>query len=255
MVVEHLKRAWAAYKKNFWPLVGSYLLLTAITMLLAFLGIALVMIPFIGYAVDQIPTESEIALAAPLVVSGFLVFLIAVVVGTILKCGYIGLAAEALKKKTKLSTLFDTVRKRWVSLLGTEILKGIITLFLFAPALFFGLPQLQIAEDGSFAVGSWSLLCVAILLAIVAAFVSLLFVFNAYAVVLDKTTAVGGIRKSFEFVRKTYISLLALVILLAIITLGGSMLPIIGTLIALVFIGPFTILTLTSFYLSKKKRR
>lgn len=256
MVVEHLKRAWKAYRKNFWPLVGAYLLIVAIAGLLVVGGVVLAMGPFMAAAeTGEQPTVAEVEANVPYMIVGALSFLLGMVVSVILGGGFIAMAGESLSRKTKLKTLFDTVRKRWMSLIGTEILRTIIIMFLFVPAILFFIPFLYDLAISSLTVSSWLFLAVAVLLAIIAVFASLLFRFNVYAVVLDKTSAVDGIRRSFAIVRRNYLSALALVVLLGFISLVAVLVPILGTVVVLLFVQPFIILSLTSFYLSKRGRK
>jgi len=245
MVVEHLKRAWAAYKKNFWPLVGAYLLIAAVAGLLVGGGMILVMSPFM--VSDAVPTMAQIEASSSNMAIGALISLIGLIISIVLGGAYIAMAAEAINRKTKLRTLVDTIRKRWVSIIGTEILRSIIILLMFLPAVL-SLGYAILAD-------SLLVLIVAILLGAVAAFASLLFMFNIYAVVLDKASAVNGIKKSFVIVSKTYFSVLALVVLLTFISLVVSIVPILGSIIAIIFLGPFMVLSFTSFYLSKRKKR
>ncbi len=245
MVVEHLKRAWQAYKKNFRPLVTASILMTLITTVIVIPGVIFSIVPLAALtSVEEIST-----LNAPLMVLGFVMFFIGIIVGIVLQGGYIAVGRDALKKKAKVMTMFDVARSRWKSIIGTSIIKALIFVLLFLPALIVGLVAISLQ--------SWSIACLAIILGIAGILVSLLFNFNTYAVVLDRIAAMEGIRKSYRIVRPNYIKVFILSILVLIIagaaTLLSSLIPFLGSVVAVVFVAPFVMLTWTSYYLSKKK--
>lgn len=250
MVVEHIGRAWEAYKRNFWSLVGAYLLIAIVTGVVAIIGIVLMAAPFIfALAANQVPSLSLLTTNVPTMVVGFTILLLGILIGVVLGGGYVAMARDALKRKTKLGTLFDTARARWKSLIGTAIIKSVIKVLLFAPALLAGLAALAYR---SLALGG-----LAVIFGILAFLACLLFILNTYAVVIDRATAMDGIRKSYRIVRRNYTSALALTILLGLIGLAAGLLnvliPVLGTIIAIVVVGPIAILAWTSYYLSKKK--
>jgi len=266
MVVEHLKKAWTAYIRNFWSVVGAYLLIVLIAVLATGGGVAIMMSPFMdSLAAGLTPTSEEVAAGVPMIVLGLVVTLIGIFVSVALQGGYIALTRDALKRKSKAATMFKTTRERWMSLIGTSILKGIITIIFLLPAIIVGLMAIGYS--------SWLLVGVAILFAIVAIFALLLFNFNVYAVALDRATAAEGITKSFAMVKRHYLKVLGLAILLLLIGGAvaavnilatdldttypplGSILNIISSVIAIIFVGPFTMLAWTSCYLSLKNKK
>jgi hypothetical protein len=251
MVFEHLERAWTAYRRNIWSLVGAYLLVAVIAGLLVGGGVVIAMMPILAASTSgQTPTMEELTSGMPLMIIGVIVALIGMFITVALQGGYIAMTRDALKRKSNISSMFKVVRERWMSLIGTAILSAIIAVIFFLPAIIVGVYAIIIT--------SWELLAVAILLGIIAMFACLLLNFSIYAVALDKAKAVDGVKRSIAMVKRHYLKVLGLAILLFLIALGGallSMIPFIGTIITIIFIGPFTMLAWTSCYLSLKNKK
>ncbi|MBU5557474.1 MAG: hypothetical protein QW751_00100 [Candidatus Aenigmatarchaeota archaeon] len=234
MAVEHLKKAWAAYKRNLCPLIGAYLLILFVVLVLAGAGIWLA-------------SMSSTAGLEPLLFGTIILLTAAAIVGAILSGAYIAVARDALKKKARIVIMWNVARERWKSLLGGLIIQILITILLFVPAL--------VAGIYGYVNKSMAFIGLATLLAIPAIFASLLFNFIVYAIVIDKTKVMDGVCKSYRVVRKNYLDILVLYVIIVIISLVLTIIPILGMILSVLFVTPFSVLAFTSWYLSKRTQR
>lgn len=254
MFVEHFKKAWSAYRKNFCDLVGANLIALVILYFFMISAVLVAIIPVIGsiaqaqtFTMDTVINYllssglGYLAIAAVIAVMGFAIYII-------LSTALIRVAGDAVKGRAHWRDMFKVARARWLSILGVSILTTVLSLLCFAPMLLLlvaGLAQ-----------SAWLTVLLAISAGIAGFLLAILFVFAPYAVVLDGVNAVTGLRKSIAFVRKSYFEVLLLFVLLAFIAIVASfvltLIPFLGGALTTVLITPYILLVLTSYY---KKRR
>lgn len=271
MIEEYLSKAWDAYKKNFWELIAATLIVTLIVGGI----IVLSMIPFLGSvflaAAASAGAESARLAFASNLMETFSIFIIGLIVAAIagiaLGAGLVRVYADALKGKAQIGSLFSTAREKFWSILGANVLRGLILLPLFAVLL---LPLLLMLFATSFSssaytsmMGSPSVnfyqqalgnigIMLWLLLGFIAFFlIALLFTLADWAVVLGNLGAAESVKKSYAVVKENYLELLALAAILAVISFAVSFVPVLGGLINFFVVTPLMGLAYTAFYMEK----
>ncbi len=263
MIEEYLSKAWDAYKRNFWEIIAA----TLIVLLIVGGIVVLSIIPLIGsILLAAAGSESARLALANNIMSSFSIFfigmIIAVIAGIALGAGLVRVYADALKGKAQIGALFSTAREKFWSILGANVLKGLILLPLFAVLL---LPPLLISFSSMIPMAvsspfgtSFSNMGMGIMLWLLLGFIAffliaLLFTFADWAVVLGNLGAVESVKKSYAVVKENYLELLALAAILAVISFVVSFVPVVGGLINFFVVSPITLLAYTAFYMEKTR--
>jgi hypothetical protein len=241
LIRQYVQDSWKAYKKNWKSLVIAYFLIGIIALAVAGVGISSVTLS----ALTTFGTEYfESGNVDPQVVGEFFVnnagslgfmffaFIVAGLVSTALQGGYVKMCADALKGKTRVQTMIDVAKKKWETIIFARIVAGIIgfvVIVLSIPTIVLIIP--------------------------VAIAISVLFMFIEQAIVIDNKKAIDAIKHSYHFGKNNFFEIFGLSILIFAITLVAGMIPLLGTLINLLIIGPVTHLAFTKLYLARRKKR
>ncbi|MGC9310349.1 MAG: hypothetical protein ACP5E4_01345 [Candidatus Aenigmatarchaeota archaeon] len=273
-IFEHMKKSWRAYKKNFVPLVFSGIIASVALWLLS----AAMLISVFGISPDEkadfirgtyfsepnSPYEDLSVQEHFLedVGSGWIFLFLAMLffVSTYMASGLYGVAISSLKGKSGLNDFFRAIRERGLSLVAANVLWFavvfaatfvtfviIITAGLIVAALYTVSPVFAVV------------FFVSVLLIMVIALLGLL---PAYIVISPAVVLGKGIKNPIKEVlfvtRKHYFSLLSLFAVYVAISLFGYLLMLRNTvaysLLAVLFISPYTILLVCSVYIDKSSK-
>lgn len=256
MVTKYISQAWNAYKKNFWQLAGALILLVLIP-----IGIILLTALPLFWNIMQFFTSAGLQTIPKLGLIEFLLdsstqpfvglfivgVIFALIASIVLNAGFVRICADALKGRAKIGTMFSIARKKFWTILGANILAGIIKLifllvFLVPPLLELFYKAFGVATLIWFFAGLMAFILLAIFFSLV-----------DQAVVIGNFRAIDSVKKSFLVVKENYLQFLVLVALLSIITFLISSIPIAGLILTLFFVTPITLLSYTAFYLHKTK--
>lgn len=249
MVTEFIERAWNAYKKNFWQIVGATILLSAVVIGILIAGF--LPLVFSGlFSISKFLTTTQFQWSSELITSVF-IFFVAMVVAAILSIalggGLVAVYMDALKGKAKLQTMFSFARKKFFTILGANVLAGIIIAGMFLIA---------IAVAAAFTLINPLIFSIFFVLGLIATLlISLLFSLVNQAVVVDDKKAVDAVKKSIEVVKSNYLQFLALTIIIAVISIIISFVPYIGFVINWLAVAPIGGIAYTAFYLAKSKKK
>lgn len=236
MVFKWFEKGWVAYRRNFGAFIAAILLLVIAVgaiALLAFASIALTLgigIAGLAGAVTGTPAQLLALLAGlgfGMAMGILLLLVIAGLIGIVLEAGIIKMTAEALVGKTSWRTMFITARKRALPAIVAAVLVSIILLLI-------GLIPIA------------GVIIIFLLLP--------LFVFAMQAVVIDNLGGVDAVKRSIAVGKANYLTVLALVLLSALLGLI-TLIPIIGFVIYIFVLMPIIWATFTAFYQAKKRRR
>lgn len=239
MVVEHIQKAWKTYTKNFWQVVGATILFLVLVVGVVMIGF--IPILFSGLLPISKTLTGQFQLTSEIIVSLF-IFFVAIIAAAILAValggGLVGVYNEALKGKAKIQIMLDIARKKFFTLLGANILAAAIIIALYiSVALATALINFML-----FVVGIIAVLLIAILFSLV-----------NQAVVIDNKKAVDAVKTSVKVVKANYLQFLAIVIILAVISVIVSFVPVLGFLLGWLIVSPVSGIAYTSFYLAKRK--
>ncbi len=249
MVVEHIEKAWKAYTKNLWQVVGATLLMLVLVVGVVLIGA--VPLLFSGLlTISEVLTAAQLQLSASLVASIF-IFFIAIIAAAILAIvlggGLIAVYADALRGRAELQTMFSVARKKFFRILGANVLAGLIII---------GIYIMVFALSAAFSlISSVLFLAFFILSFIAAALISILFSFVNQAVIIDNRKAVDSVKTSVKVVKLNYLQFLALTIVLAVMSVVVSFIPYLGFIINPFVVSPVSGIAYTAFYLAKRKSR
>lgn len=262
MATEYISQAWEAYKKNFWQIVGGLILIMLITLgIIITSGIPL-LVSFIQYY-SGISSPTAVTFASFVLESGvqIAIFVIGVIAASLiaaaLNAGYVRMLADSLKGKAEISAIFATAKKKFWTLIGANVLVSLIRLALLLVLL--APPVLVIISASEAPVVSAALAIIGALIWLLAGFIIFVlavlpFTLVGQAVVLGNYNAVDSIRKSFSVVKQNYLQFLALVVVLAVISVVVSFVPILGDLINIFVVSPLALLSYTVFYIAKTQK-
>ncbi len=249
MVTEFIGKAWKAYTKNFWQVVGATVLLLVLVAGVVLVGV--VPLLFSGLlTISEVLTAAQFQLSTGLVASIFIFFaaiIAAMILSVALGGGLVAVYADALRGKAKFQTMFSVARKKFFRILGANALAGLIIIGIYIMAF---------ALSAAFSLISSALfLAFFILSFIAAALISILFSFVNQAVIIDNRKAVDSVKTSVRVIKSNYLQFLALIIVLSVITIIISFVPILGFVLNWLVVGPVSGIAYTAFYLAKRKRR
>jgi hypothetical protein len=277
-----LRNGFETWKKNLnicLPFVFS-LLLTLIVMFLVVGGALITVIgpvlpsltPSLTSTPGEIPPEivqqlqplllqNIDILVAAVIIAGILVLLIT----TFFSAGAIGMATEATKKgSTRLSDMTDYGARKFVSLLGANLIVALIAfagVIFLVPGLVPLLPAISTSQAPSDATNMTAFVVLwlgFIVMAFYMLIISIILAISPYAVVISDLGAVDGVKKGFQFfmAHKVEVFLLWLVVLViavvASIILGN--IPYIGQWLSMaasvLILQPLAVIWWSRLYLS-----
>jgi len=212
-----------------------------------------------------------------LLVAGIISAIILLFINAYFVAGAIGMAKEAyLKGKTSLRDMIYYGSKKFLSLLGADILVVLISLFgliFLIPSIVFILPYLPYITPSPDAVPRelmltfFALLLIGIVLfAIYALIISIVLALTRYAVVIEDLRAVEGMKTAFKRFLEHKLDVFLMWLIIIIISIGislaadlfGSLInllsgvpvgSLIGIIVSLVVVQPLTVVWWSGFYL------
>lgn len=245
MVFEYVQRAWEAYKKNAMSFVVAQLVALIIVGIIAGIGIGII---FGSVGISSLMELTRPDVLLPRIVSVFsllaglgtaiVFFVIALLVCVFLTTGIYGMAAQSLRGKTRVETMFEVAKKRGITGVLNSIVVCIIALVLLI-VLVAGL-GMALPISG-FIIGM-------ILFFLIMIFFSLTFP----GIIVDGLGAIESIEKSFNIVKKNYFKIFGLLLFYIIVGIVVSFIPILGALISLFVITPMLYISLVFFYKRNK---
>jgi len=212
-----------------------------------------------------------------LLVAGIISAIILLFINAYFVAGAIGMAKEAhLKGKTSLRDMNYYGSKKFLSLLGADIIVGLISLLgliFLIPSIVFILPYLPYitpspdAAPRELMLTFFALLLIGIVLfAIYALIISIVFALTRYAVVIEDLRAVEGVKTAFKRFLEHKLDVFLMWLIVTIIGVGISIaadlfgnlinllsgVPVgslIGIIVSLVIVQPLTVVWWSGFYL------
>jgi len=212
-----------------------------------------------------------------LLVAGIISAIILLFINAYFVAGAIGMAKETyLKGKTSLSDMIYYGSKKFLSLLGADIIVGLIALLgliFLIPSIVFILPYLPYITPSTDAVPRelmltfFALLLIGIVLfAIYALIISIIFALTRYAVVIEDLRAVDGVKTAFKRFLENKLDVFLMWLIVTIIGVGisfaadlfGNLInllsgvpvgSLIGIIVSLVVVQPLTVVWWSGFYL------
>ncbi len=254
MIEEYLSKSWDAYKKNFWQVIGGLLLISLIMFGVIVASALPLVASFIGYssiysniqtAFFQFVMDRGTLLSAILFVAGIIV---ALLISTVLEAGLVRMFADALKGKAEIRTMFSVARKKFWTILGANVLAGIIKLALLLVLVVPSVIAYSLEGISAVAYVAWLYGGLIVYMLAVLPF-SLV---NQFVAVGD-SKAVESVKKSFHLVKGNYLQFLGLVVVLILISVAVSIVPFLGSMINFFMVVPLTGMAYTAFYLAKAK--
>ena len=237
MISKYIKRAWKAYTKNWTSFITAYILLFAIG--LGIMGVG--MVSFLMSSLAKGSITEIFSNLLPILASvgvGIIFFVLALVVMIALSTGIAGMAAESLKKKTKVKTMWKIAKKRWQTAIGVSVVVFIVAIVLLA--VIFSLSAFMGGVTG-FVLG-----------AIIYYLVMILFTLTTSIVAVEKFGAIKCVERSVKIAKKNYLKVLTLTAVYVIINLLVSLIPFVGSLFSSFVIAPMMQISLVDFYLKNK---
>ena len=212
-----------------------------------------------------------------LLVAGIISAIILLFINAYFVAGAIGMAKEAhLKGKTNLSDMIYYGSKKFLSLLGADILVGLIALLgliFLIPSIVFILPYLPYITPSPDAIPRelmltfFALLLIGIVLFVIyALIISIVLALTRYAVVIEDLRAVDGVKTAFKRFMEHKLDVFLMWLIVTIIGVGISIAAdlfgnlinllsgvavgsLIGIIVSLVVVQPLTVVWWSGFYL------
>jgi len=245
VVMEYVRKSWEAYQENWMSFVVAELVTLIITGIIALIGISIIISSigistlmelyaseeFVSRLVSLLPLFGGLGLA-------LIFFIISGLVWFYLKTGLYGMAAQSLRVRTKVDTMFKVSKKLGLTGIFTSIVVGIIAILLLV-ALVGGL-SLAFPGTGPI-IGMISFLLIMV-------FFSLTFP----GIVVDGLGVVKTIDRSFNIVKKHYFKIFGLLLFYGVVSIVITLIPIIGSLITAFVISPMMWISLVAFYKRNK---
>lgn len=243
MVLEYLLKSWEFYRKNIISFVIAELISLVITGMIALVGIGIIFSSIgISSLKDLYDLEflirkilSILPLLTELTVA--LVFLfIAWIVRVFINVGLYGMAAESLRGKTGIETMFQFAKKYGFKGVISSIIIAIISLLIIILAVILNL-------FFSLAGGIIGLIILFLII------ITFSFVFPG--IILDDLSSTNTIKESFNVSKKNYLNMLSLLLIYAVLSLV-ILIPFLGIVIYCFVISPMMKISLVLFYNRKK---
>jgi len=260
MVGDFIAKAWDAYKKNFWTILAAKILEFVIVGVvgLIFLAVAILMfVPGLMSALSSgtITTQVLVSLllgSIPSIIIAVVGIIVVVILFIEFEAGLVGMYAESLKGRTEIGTMFSTMRKKFWSILGVNILVLLIALLLVAVLILPAVLFLALSP----------ILGILVLMIAIIIVVLIMLFFNLVnqSVVVGNKSAGQALEQSFSVVKANYLSILALVIIFIVISMVVMLIGMVPflyipmLLVNLLAIAPLQMLSFTAFYNAKTRQ-
>ncbi len=271
MVSEFIEKAWNAYKRNFWTILGARILEFVIVGVVALIILAIAFAMFLqnlmtiigsGMTKDCMTKDCMLNGASSQVwiklllssIPAILVAVIGIAIALILfvefEAGLVKIYADSLKGKAKLDDLFYALKNKFWSVLGANLMVLLIALVLVAVLIFPAVILMVVSP-----LAGIPLLLIGIIIIFL---VMLLFFVVNQAIVLGNKGAAESIDVSIRTIKANYFSALALALIFFAINLilqlmGISPFLIIPMLISLLVVAPLQMISFTAFYNENKQ--
>lgn len=257
MVFEYMEKAWIAYKKNFWTILIAIILQILIPAVPIIIGLLpwIFILPF-----SRIIDPSTLILSNLGILSfSIVMFLVGLLTSVVLNGGFVKMLQEALRGKTKFETMLVTAKEKFWTILGANLIVLFIILFLVAILLIpiavltgFSFVQLSSISSLPYLVVIFSVIVLDIIFLVL---FSIFFLFVNQAVVIDNLNAFQSVKKSFEFSKKNYATILALFLIFFFLNMGlTNVLSLLGSILIWFLTSPLLLLSYTAIYLEKRKK-
>jgi hypothetical protein len=250
MVMDYVRKAWEAYKKNAVQFI-VILLLTIIAMVAIMF---VTMIPVLGplaYSLEELgdnPVPDEVvatfASQAGLIPSLIIAFFIIMLFGTAMEIALIQLSYEAVKGESKIESLIPTI--------GKYFLRSIIATFLLGIVLMVPFGLIVGSAFTLLGTGAIGVLILAYMFLIIA---SIYLRFYMHAIVIDNKGAWASLKFSYNTVKGHFMELVGLFILHFCVIIFVMIINFIIPLISLIntfVVTPVFLIAYTMFYLKNR---
>ena len=257
MVIEHIEKSWAAYRKNFWPILTAMIL----QFILAGIPFLIGVLPWIFIFLSSKGVDLSTLFLSNLGVLSFsvIMFIIGFLISIALTGGFVKMLYEALRGKTKYGTMLKTAKEKFWTIIGANslfiLIFFVIFIAVFSPLfLLAGFPALSVG--GSSLAPLITIFLIVVLGSILLVLISIFFVFINQAIVIDNLKAVDSIGKSFEVSKKSYLTILGLMIIFILINSAlTTIFSLIGSVLEAFVTTPLLLLSYTSVYLEKRRKK
>jgi len=245
MVLEYIQKSWEVYKENAMSFILAELIILIVAGIIALIGIGIIF-GSVGISTLMKMTSSQnmlsrMASVVPLLVNlsvASIFFIITGLVWTFLKTGIYGMAAQALRGKTKVETMFNVAKNKGLTGILACVIVGILALLMFS-ILVVGL-------------GIIFPLSGVIIGMIIFGLLMMLFSLIFPGVILDNLNAINSIKVSVSIVKKNYIEMLSLLLVYLVLSIVIIFIPILGPLIVNFVVSPMLYISLLIFYKKRK---
>jgi len=248
MVWEYIRYGWKLYRENIMSFILAEALVSIIVGTIALIGIR-TLYGSIGISTIMMLFDLEgfllrIGTILPYLADlgiALIFFLMAGLIWIFLNVGIYGMAAESLRGKTKLRTMFRVSKTMGSRGILTSILVGILFVLLLILVITLG----KIFSIIGLVVGT-------ILFVMIMTFFSLIFP----GIVVDDLGVIKTINKSIIIVKNNYLKALGLLLFYGIISVGLLLIPIFGSILSSLIISfvisPMMSISLVVFYKRNK---
>ena len=243
MCFEYIRRAWKIYTKNLTSFLEAGLVMFAVFLLVLFSAVSFFFMYEYPLYEEALPAEvvaansiQRLAMVALFFASLFILFL--------LQLGLYGMGMESLRKRTKLKTMFTTIRKYFLRYIAASV--AVLLFYLGA----FTLTFLAFAPL-SHAIGAE---VSGIVVAVVAVLLSVFFVL-VYPAIADGKGVSEALALSFDAAKKNYLELLALLLFFGALQILVNFITLIGILLSYFVITPLAVVTFSLYYKKKCGKR
>jgi len=239
MCFEYIRRAWKIYTKNLTSFLEAGLVMFAVFLLVLFSAVSFFFMYEYPLYEEALPAEvvaERLAMVALFFASLFILFL--------LQLGLYGMGIESLRKRTKLKTMFTTIRKYFLRYIAASA--AVLLFYLGAFTLTF-LPFAPLNHAIGAEVSG-------IAVAVVSVFLSVFFVL-VYPAIADGRGVSETLVLSFDTAKKNYLELLALLLFFGALHILVNFITLIGVLLSYLVITPLAVVTFSLYYKKKCGKR
>ncbi len=247
-VADHVEAGWDIYKDNFVAYLLAMTLIIVVTFGIVLGGLfSLFPISDSDKLSDLLSSQSQMeayieGLSSGRVILAGLLFLAAAFFNIALTGGIIRFSRDLLKGKNidVLKDMFATVRENGISLVWARIISFLILASI--GVVFFGFLPGASTLSLIFAVTGLIVFIVA----------TISFMLIEEAVVIDNTTGVKGVGKSYKVATNHFWPLFTLMLFFGLAAFVFNLVPYFGTVLNLFFLTPVMLGTYTDFYMKRK---
>lgn len=254
MTIEYVKKAWDIYKKNATSFIVAKLVAGVIVAIIALIGVGMIfssagmikLFKMSMYSEEATPEYFQEIMTEPFfpasmflnLGAAFIFFVLAAVAMIFFKVGIYGMAAEAIRGKTRVETMFKVGKQRGLTALVASILIGIA---MFVVAMIMG--------------GLTAILPIAgAVIGIVIFFITAILFCLVFPIIAmeNKIGALNAVERSVRIAKKNFFELCGLLFIYVVISAIIWWIPVIGILTLLLVITPMLTISLVLFYKKKK---